>query len=228
MTRPVLPPVGDGWASDAVHDAPGEVFDAQPSRVRPSEGKRNAGMLPSEVLPAEVFNDIVADHGAWLAFLSEITAPHDIAIGGGFFQREDGSDLEIVRTSTLVGGASGLAILAPTGTTGLATADLQGRLKVPSQHAITGIRVTGRYARDASITVWLVQRTPLGSATRTTLLTFAGGASDIAQALDESGSFTDPAWDLSGPCEIEIELDGSADAAGFIAIFDVIVTVAPA
>lgn len=226
MARPTDPALL--WASDTNYPAGGDTWSATPTKVVPSAGVIAAGSVPATKLPAQWFNALLHRLGLWGQYLEETTDPHDIAIGGGSFDREDASPLEVVRTSTLVGGASGLAIVAPTGTTGLATADLQTRLKVPVGHAITGIRVVGRYARDASVTCWLVQRTPLGAATRTVLLTFTGGGADLVGPLDESGTFVDPAWDLSGPSEIEIEIDGSADPSGFIAIFDVILTVAPA
>lgn len=105
MSRPALPPVGAGWASDGVHSAPGEAWDAQPSRVRPSSGKIAAGWAPNEVLPAEVFNDVVADHGAWLDYLREQTEEQTIVIPPAAFARWGGA--------TLIDGFSGYSIDGP-------------------------------------------------------------------------------------------------------------------
>lgn len=224
MPRPTDPALD--WSSDANYPAGGETWSATPTKVAPSAGAVAAGFAPAAKPPAQWINSALSRLGKWSLYTDEITSPYDVAVGGGFFVAD--SPLSVVRSSTLIGGASGLSVLCGSGDTGLATADLQARLKVPGDHALTEIRVTGRYARDSAITVWLVRRTPLGAATRTPILTFAGGAADLAQDLDQSASYADPAVSMDGPTELEFELTGSADPAGFIAVSDVIVTLAPA
>lgn len=62
-TRPSDPP---DWATDANYSSPGNPWDAQPTKVKPSAGEIGQGWIPGDGLPFDKENWIKNNQGIWL------------------------------------------------------------------------------------------------------------------------------------------------------------------
>lgn len=81
MTRPLISPV---WATDTNYPAGSDEWSATPTKVAPSGGKVGTGVVPDTDFPAQEYNYMVGNHGAWLDHLDGLLMRPDFYLHDDF------------------------------------------------------------------------------------------------------------------------------------------------
>jgi hypothetical protein len=107
LTRP------SDWATDANYAAGAEPWSGEPTKVEPSAGRKQTGHIPSEILPADWLNYLIADRGEKIEIVQTHFEATCDAFGLTITDANTDALAEVINARALALALSNTEVLAP-------------------------------------------------------------------------------------------------------------------